>query len=218
MKSRSVIKMEYQVLLATKINIIMKSVYTLILLTIICICCKNNDKRNKESSHWNSKFEGNASIDDIHKDVKEIAIESDFCVIFCIRDNINHGWYKIFSLKGDNWEKIDIQQNVMDEEQMRKEPGYYITRDITTKKLCKLEEANSFLSKLMSYGLFELPEEKMLFKKCKDSGITDIGSTYIDIVSENKVRSLKYSGAYECPDGQRKNIYKIQELFENEWF
>ncbi|SKC78978.1 hypothetical protein [Ohtaekwangia koreensis] len=191
----------------------MKKNLIIILLTLTC-CSKTTEKDN-----YNPEFTANASIDEIHQSIRCVVSEYDFSVIFFLRNDSNHSWYKMFSRRIGYWEKIEIRQTIIDEDQLKKEPDYYISRDITTRKLCKPEEAESFLNKLKAFNVFELPEESVLFKDCKDSGVTDLGSTYIEIVAGNKVRTLTYSGAYDCADGNEKeNIYKIQELFEKEWF
>lgn len=177
----------------------------------ICICCSSNSKPE-------IKFEVNASTNDIPDDIRLTVMQEDFYVVFFSRNDSNYGWYKLLSRKGNFWEKIEIRQNIIDEQQLREDPDYYISRDITTRKLCRDEEAKLFLSKLKSYGLFELPEEKVLFRNCEDSKVTDMGYKYILIVSGNKVRKLEYSGIYKCSHGERDNLYKIEELFKNEWF
>lgn len=179
----------------------------------ICVCCSY-----QSNSDQDVRFEANASINDIPDDIKLTVLEEDFYIVFFSRNDNSYGWYKIFSRKGNFWEKIEVRENIIDEEQLRKDPDYYISRDIITRKLCRDEEAKLFLSKLKSYGLFELPEEKTLFRNCKDSKVTDMGYKYIFIVSGNKVRKLRYSGVYKCSHGERENLHKIEELFEKEWF
>ena len=122
-------------------------------------------------------------------------MQEDFYVVFFSRNDSNYGWYKLLSRKGNFWEKIEIRQNIIEEQQLREDPDYYISRDITTRKLCRDEEAKLFLSKLKSYGLFELPEEKVLFRNCEDSKVTDMGYKYILIVSGNKCGSWNTQGS-----------------------
>lgn len=124
----------------------------------------------------------------------------------------------MISRQGDRWEKIDIRETIIDEVQMKRDPGYYISRDIITTKLCHPEESKFFMDKLKALGVFELPEENVFFKNCRDSQITDLGYTYILIISGNKIRKLKYSGAYECSNGEWEKLLRIGELFEKEWF
>lgn len=192
--------------------------FQFLILVLLLIGCSNADSRKPKEDIY-PKFTANASINEIHESIKYTVSEYDFSVIFFMRDDSNHSWYKMFSKRVGYWEKIEIRQVMIDEDQLRKDPDYYISRDITTRKLCKPEEAESFLSKLKALNAFELPEESVLFKDCKDSGVTDLGSIYIEIVAGDKVRSLKYSGVYKCSSGKEwGRIYKIQELFEKEWF
>lgn len=177
-------------------------------------------KTETETSHKNEdpEFVANTNLTDIDKSILYTVSECDFSVIFYLRDNSNHGWYKMFSRRLNYWEKIEIQQTILDKDQMRKDQDYYISRDITTRKLCKPEEAASFLNKLRAYKVFELPEEDVFFKNCRDSQITDLGYTYIIIVSGNEVRKLTYPGIYECSKGEWESLRKIEDLFEKEWF
>jgi hypothetical protein len=191
----------------------MKKNIIIILLALVC-CSENTSKKDATLP----EFVANTGIDEIHESIKYTVSEYDFSVIFFRRDDSNHSWYKMFSKRVGYWEKIEIRQVMIDEDQFKKDPDYYISRDITTRKLCRPEEAESFLNKLKALDVFELPEEDVLFKDCKDSGVADLASIYIEIVSGNKVRALKYSGVYECPNGTEwDRIYKIEELFEKEW-
>jgi hypothetical protein len=191
----------------------MKSYHFFILLILSFSSC-NSSKVDGE----NPQFDSNATITDVDKNIQHIVSRYQFSVTFFKRDNSNHGWYKMFARHGSHWEKIEIREGIFDELQIKKDPDYYISRDITTRKLCKPEEADFFLTKLKAMHVFELPEESVLFKDCKDSGITDLGSTYIEIVAGDKVRTLKYSGVYECSSGEWENLHKIEQLFESEWF
>lgn len=186
-------------------------------MVLLLIGCSNADSR-KAKEDIDPEFTVNAGVDDIGKSLQYVTSEYDFSVIFFERDDSNSGWYKMISRQGDRWEKIEIRETIMDEEQARRDPGYYISRDITARKLCHSEESKFFMDKLKALGVFELPEEKVFFKNCRDSQITDLGYIYIIIVSGNKVRKLRYSGVYECSNGECDRIYKIQELFEKEWF
>ncbi|SKC78985.1 hypothetical protein [Ohtaekwangia koreensis] len=188
-----------QALEIIKISIPMRGLPLLIAFTLSCCSQQDNEFPN---------FDKNGSINDIDRYVKDIVLEKDFSVVFCSRAEASYGWYKIFSKQGENWEKIEIRQWIFNEKQLRSDPEYYIARDITTRKLCKPEEAKSFLTKLISYRLFELPEEDELFEDCKNTGIADLGSTYIQIVAGEKVRNLKYSGMYKCEGNERESIRK----------
>lgn len=191
----------------------MKNYHFLILSILMSWSC-NSSKEDGE----NPNFDSNATIADIDRSIQYTVSRYQFSVTFFKRNDSNHGGYKMFARHGSHWEKIEIREGVFDELQIKKDPDYYISRDITTRKLCKPEEAESFLSKLKALNVFEQPEESVLFKDCKDSGVTDLGSTYIEIVAGDRVRTLKYSGVYECSNGEWENLYKIEKLFENEWF
>lgn len=183
---------------------------------LVLTCCS---KKISENDITLPDFTANADIDRIHGSIRYTVSEYDFSVIFFLRDDSNHGWYKMFSKRVGQWEKIEIRERVFDEQQFKKDPDYYISRDITTRKLCRPEEAEFFLNKLKALNLFELPEEEDLFKDCRNRGEMDFGYIYIQIVSGNKVRRLAYSDVYECPGGKEwESIHKIQELFEKEWF
>lgn len=191
----------------------MKNIKILIALIFIYSSC-NQPKIDSDVP----RFDSNASIDEIDKSIQYIVSRYQFSVIFYERDNSNHGWYKMFVRQGTHWEKIEIREGILDEQQSREDPGYYISRDIITRKLCHSEESKFFVNKLKELGVFELPEEKAFFKNCRDTEITDLGYIYIVIVSGDKIRELKYSGSYECSNGEWENLRKIGELFEKEWF
>ncbi|SKC40769.1 hypothetical protein [Ohtaekwangia koreensis] len=167
-------------------------------------------------------FTPNSDNQKLNRDFKEIVLEKDFSVVFFTRADIDNNRYKIFALKGDQWEKIEINQNVIDMEEFQRDPDYCTVKDIVTKKRCRPEEADAFLSKLKNYGLFKLPEENIIRENCKDSGVIDAGKIYIHLVSGSRVRSLEYYDVFDsrnrCPDTDEwSNILKIEELFKNEW-
>jgi hypothetical protein len=182
------------------------------IILIMISCSKPDDKGRSYIT-----FDTNATVEDIYPDIENIISKSELSIIFFRRGDTDSGWYKIFSKQGENWEKIEIQQWIFNEEQLRSEPEYYIARDITTRKLCKPEEAKSFLKKLISYRLFELPEEDKLFKDCENTRIADLGSIYIQIVAGERVRNLKYSGMYKCAGNEWESIRNIDHLFKDEW-
>lgn len=143
-------------------------------------------------------------------------------VYFFSPTEVGNELYKFFSYNQGSWEKIELRQGMIDEEQLKRDPDYYITRDILTRKLCRPEEAHIFLSKLKEYELFDLPEEKVLRTTCKDSGVIDSETIYIQIVSGDRVRYLEYYDVYDsrerCPDVKEwTNIINIKNLFETEW-
>ena len=191
----------------------MKSMIALVWL--ILIACSSYD--NTDSNNFDIEFEGNASIDEIDGEIRYLVSKYDFCVIFFYRGDVDWGWYKIFAKQGSNWEKIEIRESIFNEERLRSDPDYYIARDITTKQLCKPEEADFFLAQLKRYKLFELPEEDILFRGCRNTQIADLGFTYIQMVSGSKVKTLSYSGMYECEGNEWNNIRGIDQLFEDEW-
>lgn len=188
----------------------------LLLMILILICCSGHDNTIGNDA-FNIEFEGNASIDEINDELRYLVSEYDFCVIFYYRGDVDWDWYKLFAKRGNNWEKIEVKESIFDEERLRSDPDYYIARDITTKQLCKPEEANFFLAELKRYKLFELPEEDIIFRGCKNTQIADLGSTFIQMVSGSKVRSLRYSGIYQCEGNEWNDIRRIDQLFEDEW-
>jgi len=188
---------------------------TLVNISLLISCSEVHSSKN---DYNDPMFVTNARFNELDKAVQYIVSGYDFSIIFFTRAEANYGWYKILARKGVRWEKIEYREAIMDEQQMKVDPGFYISRDITTRKLCHSEEAKSFLGKLKASGLFELQEEKILFKDCKDSGVTDQGAVYIQIVSDKKVRELRYSEVYKCPGKEWDSIRKIENLFETDWF
>lgn len=179
-------------------------------------CCREEHKSNFHD------FSDNASEKDIYQDVRDIALKYDFSIIFFTRAQLSYNWYKIFSVKNNKWTKIEIRQNILDTARQKYDHEYFTSRDIVTRKGCRPEEANAFLSKLKKYNLFTLPEEEEIHEKCKPSGIYDVETIYIQIVSRCKVRSLKYYDTYgsarRCPDVKElAEILAVQQLFEEEW-
>ncbi|HEY9046528.1 MAG TPA: hypothetical protein VIN08_11560, partial [Ohtaekwangia sp.] len=85
-------------------------------------------------------------------------------------------------------------------------------------KLCRPQEASSFIKELISSGLFELPDEKLLFKNCKESSKSFFSKVYIEIVSGEEVRMLSYSKRFKCYEKEWDAIQKIENLFETDWF
>ncbi len=194
----------------------MRKLLCLIIPIFACSCAKQ-----KENVFPN--FIANSSIDAIYKDLMPVVSDSEFCVIFFIPAEGGNALYNFFSYSQGSWEKIELRQGMIDREQQKKDPEYYISRDILTRKLCRPEEADIFLSKLKEYKLFDLPEEKALRTTCKDSGVIDSETIYILIVSGDRVRYLEYYDVYNsherCPDVKEwNNIIKIEELFKKEWF
>ena len=175
------------------------------------------------------KFIRNANKSDIYKDVKGIVLEKDFSIVFFTRTHWSYGWYKIFALKRDNWEKIEILQNVIDTTELKKDKEYSALRDIVTRRMCRPEEAHSFLKKLIELHFFDIEEEGEILDKCKAILNNDVspdpidGPTfYLQIISGNKVRSLKFyyphSRLTKCPSMKEwKNLLDIEKLFETEW-
>lgn len=190
----------------------MSKCYTYGFLLIIMVgCYQPTDRRFPV-------FKSNAEMQDVNEYVQKMAMENDFSITFFLRSDRDHGWYKMFASKNNAWMKIEIKEDAIDSIEIREDPDYCPTRDIITKKPCKSEEALSFFLKLKNTGVFELPEEEVLFKNCQDSGVPDLQYVFIQIISGQKVRILKYSGSYTCPDKEWKNIYEIKKLFETEWF
>jgi len=189
---------------------------TLVNISLLISCSEVHS--SKGDNNTDPKFATNATLNELDKTVQYISSDYDFCVVFFQRDDSNEGWYKIFARKWDNWEKIEVRERVPDEQQMKSDPRHYILRDITTKKLCNPEEADAFMEKLKKLGLFELREEKVFFKNCNDCGIADLGSVHIEIISGDKVRSLKYSETYKCPGKEWDTIWSIAKIYETEWF
>lgn len=190
----------------------MSKYYTYLIGVLLIGCSTSIDSRFPD-------FKPNAEMRDIDKYVQKIAAENDFSVIFFSRSDRDHGWYKMFASKNNAWMKIEIKEDAIDSMEIRQDPDYCPTRDIITKKPCKPEEAQSFFFTLKRLKVFELPEEEILFKNCKDSSIPDLEDIYIQIISGQSVRNLRYSGSYICSnDKEWESIYRIKELFEKEWF
>lgn len=191
--------------------------FKILSLFLLISCSGTDDKKSLFPP-----FKANAKIDDLHGYVRKVAEENDFSIILSIPTEDDNGWYKIFASKFGRWYKVDIRESVFDIEELKRNPDYCSSRDVIIYKPCTSNEAGSFLSKLKSYGLFELPEESELRVECEGSGRTDMVTTYIDIVSGNEMRSLNYSEVYRsnkhCPDVKEwKNIIMIEDLFEDEW-
>jgi len=190
----------------------------LFIILIIVTGCVNTDHDKKKFN-----FIPNSTSENLFSDYKDIVMRYDFSIIFFYHGDAGHSWYKVFALRDNQWEKIEIRKNIGDEEALKEDTTTYIFRDITTRKLCSQEEAQSFLSKLQSYGIFELPEEEVLRQNCTRSTRSDVSTTYIEMVSGDQVRALSFNEIYwsrkHCPNIKEwDRIIHIKDLFETEWF
>lgn len=122
--------------------------FQFLILVLLLIGCSNADSR-KPKEDIDPKFTANASINEIHESIKYTVSEYDFSVIFFMRDDSNHSWYKMFSKRVGYWEKIEIRQVMIDEDQLRKDPDYYI-QGYYNKKTMQTRRSRIFFKQVKS--------------------------------------------------------------------
>jgi hypothetical protein len=176
-------------------------------------------------------FNSNSSLKGEYRVVKDILESRDFCVTIFQDTELSEKHAKILCLKDTMWEKIEIVDGLFElDTLLKKDDAIFVGKKVQLTKVTPKKEALYFLEKLKKYGLFELPEEKELYGKCKQDRAdhdvpeySDVGITNIIITKGDEVRKLSYDTykkKEDCPTltDTYNRIDSIERLFENEWY
>ncbi|WP_079689201.1 hypothetical protein [Ohtaekwangia koreensis] len=181
---------------------------------------------HKETNKLIPSYSSNGSQKDIYTKVRSIVEKKDFSVVYFKWGEADNGWYKILTLTDDRWEKIEIRTGVAEGDSTE-----IVLKDIIITKQLEENEGKYLIDKLVQYHLFEIDEEEVILDKCKQSlkteklpfVIADASTTYFQIISGDKVRSLSYYDSYDrqsqCSSIKEwECILKIEKLFEEKWY
>jgi len=202
----------------------------IVLIAWLIVSCQ---KRSTKVEYRIPNFTTNSTLAQVEKIIKEVALEKDFTVAytsvpyeFAPSERI----YKIFCLKGNTWEKIEIRNGITELDTVYSNTEVaIIDKEVSLRLECRTDEADKFFNKLISYNLFTLADEDQLKEKCmelrtdhKVPEYIDIGYMSFYIIQGTRVRRLDYQTymrEQDCPGMKEwQDIRNIQHVFKDEWY
>lgn len=167
-------------------------------------------------------FLSNSGHYDIYSDVRDIVSRKDISVVYTVSIPYNNVVYKIFSITDTVFEKIEVRSDLYDVDSLE-----VVGKTIILNKQCSREEGSHFMNALLRYGMFELPEEKDILRKCAQYNSppegADAPEINFQIIAGNKVRTLNYYNVFKrknrCSNVKEwDDILKIEDLFYKQWY
>jgi hypothetical protein len=167
-------------------------------------------------------FLSNSDHEDIYLDVRDIVSRKDISIVYTVSVPYNNVVYKIFSVTDTVFEKIEVRSDLYDVDSLE-----VVEKTIILNKQCSREEGIHFMNALLQYGMFELPEEKDILRKCAQYNSpperADAPEINFQIVAGDNVRTLNYYNAFKrknrCSNVEEwDDILKIEDLFYKQWY